>query len=393
MSPALVGAILAGLSGSVLVAGWLLYPVGLALRARSARRSQGGPAAASSRPLTAVVATREDPSVIAQRVRNLRSSSYPAGELEILVAVDHRSPHDPAQYRRVLDASVTVIPGDPPGGKATALNAGVRAATGEIVLFADSHQRYASDAIGQIVACFADPAVGAVTGAYRPRQDPSRLLRWFWQYEMMLRRLETRVHSVVAVTGAIYAVRRGLWVPLPPHAICDDLFVPARVVFAGHRVVSCDTAEAVDPRRFSRAHEMARKVRTLTGMIQFCLWEPRALSPRGNPIWIQFMCHKLLRLATPILLTGVVIGVALLGTALPAGFLWVAAAVGAGALILLASSPSRGRKALSELAWMLLLLGAPLKAFRNALRGEWDVWRANEPHAAESPSPIGRDGP
>lgn len=383
MSPVLMGELLAVTCLAALVAGWIIYPLGLAVAARMISvRSRPGPSAGSP-SVSVVVATREPPEVVARRLENLLASDY-AGPLEIVISVDHRSAHGLAGYERVTGNNASVVRGDPPGGKAAALNAGLRTASGAIVVLADSHQAYEPTAISRLVQAFDEPRVGGVTGGYRLKAEGHELLRWFWQYETMLRRLESRVHSVVAVTGAIYAIRRHLWTPLRDNVICDDLFVPARIVRAGYRVVLQPDAVADDRRTFTKEQQLSRKVRTLTGMIQFCAWEPWALVPIRNPIWIQFVSHKLLRLATPLLVLGVLAGT------LPAfvrysDILWLpllAALVCALLAVLLRPST------IGQVAWVVRLLGAPLQAFSNALRGDWDVWKPTDTGA----STVAADG-
>jgi len=219
--------------------------------------------------------------------------------------------------------------------------------------------------------------VGSVTGTllFGTAAPSAPLLHRFWTYELKLREMESRLDSVVAVTGAIYALRRELWTPLPDGLICDDLFVPMQVVREGRRVVAAADSFAVDERRFSRGQEFRRKVRTLTGMIQFCALCPWALSPRRNRIWVQFVCHKLLRLSTPYLLVVSLLGAAVCIPTPP--WLWIGvAAVGLPLLLVIAVAPkaSRVRQLGAHLVWAGYLLVAPLAATLNALRGNWDVW-------------------
>ena len=85
------------------------------------------------------------------------------------------------------------------------------------------------------------PGVGAASGRLElaaGANAPSLPLRLYWSLERWLRRREADVHSAVGVTGAIYAMRRELWTPLPAGLILDDLYVPMRLVLRrpAHRV-------------------------------------------------------------------------------------------------------------------------------------------------------------
>ena len=132
----------------------------------------------------------------------------------------------------------------------------------------------------------------------------------YWRLERWLRKWEARLHSSVGVTGAIYAMRRELWKPLPANLILDDVYLPMRLVLDGWRVGFTDQARARDVRRFEAGQEYRRKVRTLTGVIQVCAWLPGVLNPVRNPIWLQFVFHKLLRLLTPYLVVIALVGMA-----------------------------------------------------------------------------------
>ena len=117
--------------------------------------------------------------------------------------------------------------------------------------------------------------------------------------ERARRRLESTVGSTLGATGAIYAIRRALYQPLPADTILDDVLTPMRVVLGGFRVVFNDRARAFDRAAADADAEARRKVRTLAGNYQILSLEPRLLLPWRNPVWLQYLSHKLGRLAVP----------------------------------------------------------------------------------------------
>jgi cellulose synthase/poly-beta-1,6-N-acetylglucosamine synthase-like glycosyltransferase len=121
----------------------------------------------------------------------------------------------------------------------------------------------------------------------------------YWRYEKELRRLESAIWSTLGATGAIYAIRRRLWTPLPADTLLDDVLTPMRVVLAGFRVVFNDKARAFDRAAMDADAESRRKVRTLAGNYQILALEPRLLLPWTNPVWMQYVSHKLGRLIVP----------------------------------------------------------------------------------------------
>jgi cellulose synthase/poly-beta-1,6-N-acetylglucosamine synthase-like glycosyltransferase len=190
-------------------------------------------------------------------------------------------------------------------GKPTVLNALLPEAAGEIVVFGDARQRYDRNALRALVAPFADPQVGAVTGELILTEGDGKPLErglgLYWRCEKAIRRGESRVGSVVGVTGAIYAIRRELFEALPPDTILDDVLLPMRIARRGYRVVFEPEARAYDQAPASPAGEFARKVRTISGNFQLLARE-RWLLGFGNPLWLQTVSHKGLRLLTPALL-------------------------------------------------------------------------------------------
>lgn len=121
----------------------------------------------------------------------------------------------------------------------------------------------------------------------------------YWRYEKQIRRDESAVGSTMGATGAVYAMRRSLWRPLPPETILDDVLAPMRCVLAGFRVVFADRARAFDRTPRDAKAESLRKRRTLAGNYQLLWLEPSLLLPWRNPAWIQFVSHKVARLAVP----------------------------------------------------------------------------------------------
>ncbi len=177
------------------------------------------------------------------------------------------------------------------------------------------------------------------------------------------------------MTGAVWALRRALWAPLPVHLILDDLYTPMRLVLGGHRIAVSEAAVAREKRAPVRAAEFQRKVRTLTGVFQVCAFLPDVLQPRRNPVWAQFVAHKLLRLTTPWLVLAGGVGAAVaLGAAV---WMWfgVAGVVGALGLLLAGALLPPARAITRQVLDALHLQFAAVRAAQNAARGHWDVWR------------------
>ena len=289
------------------------YPALMAVWARVAGRPAGishgkGRGASAELPgVSVIIAARNEGRRLPARIANLLACDYPSDRLQIIVAsdgsiddtVDALSP-----YRDRIEVLAL-----PPRGKANALNAAVMRATQPILVFADARQRFAPDAIRRLVSHFSDPQIGAVSGELvldceEPLATASSStigdgVGAYWKYEKWLRRHEAIVGSTVGVTGAIYAMRRYLWQYLPADTLLDDVLGPMRLVLRGYRVVFDAGARAFDETARDAPQELRRKVRTLAGNFQLLVHEPRILVPGVNPMWLQFVSHKIGRLLVP----------------------------------------------------------------------------------------------
>jgi len=360
------------LGGLVLAFTWLVYPASVYLVSLFFPARRPSPDAAV--PVTVVLATRDEPALIRRRVKNVLRTSYPRDRLEVIVALDATASYDKGELGGLEDhLGARVISGFAPGGKAATLNSGVAQAGGDILVFTDTRQRFVMDSIPELVSVFADPAVGAASGSLelRGRREGASVADMYWRFERWLRSREARIHSPVGVTGAICAVRSALWKQLPLGLILDDVHTPMRLVMDGYRVAFVDSARAYETRRPSAAQEHLRKTRTLTGVIQVCAWLPAILVPWRNPIFIQFLMHKLARLLTP--LAGLLVGVGMLWWIVR----WAPATLIVGvvgvAWIFWSSTLLAGRLRAAAIEMGLVQL-AVVKALSNGLRGRWDVW-------------------
>jgi len=278
------------------------YPAILAIWARLAPKPVTRGSATPN--VSVVIAARNEGATLAARIENLLEADYPQGALQIIVVSDgstDRTAEVLARYQGVVDAILL-----PFGGKARALNAGVAAARHEIIVFADARQTFAPDALRALVAPLADPTVGAVSGELVLDCESGRTdstiadgVGAYWRYEKWLRRHESLVGSTVGSTGAIYALRRSLWQPLPAETILDDVLAPMQAVLAGARVIVDGAAHAFDRVSVAGRSEFERKTRTLAGNFQLLRLQPRLLVPFVNPVWLQFVSHKIGRLLVP----------------------------------------------------------------------------------------------
>ncbi len=268
-------------------------------RARPVRR------AATSEPATIVIVAHNEAERIGAKIDNCLAQDY-AGKLRVVVASDGSDDATNDIVRRFADRNVYLFAFPERRGKAACLNDVLEACLDDFVVFCDVRQRLESNAVSALMANFADAEVGAVSGELAFENGSvggfGEGVDAYWRYEKWIRRNEASIDSVVGVSGALYAMRRELWQPIPARTILDDVLVPMNVVMQGRRVVFEPEAIAWDRPSAKAAQERRRKVRTLAGNFQLPALRPALLSPWRNRVFVQFLCHKLLRLFVPLLM-------------------------------------------------------------------------------------------
>jgi cellulose synthase/poly-beta-1,6-N-acetylglucosamine synthase-like glycosyltransferase len=261
--------------------------------------------------LSVIVAVRDEEETIVSRLRELKDQIALSGlHWEIIVVSDGSADRTAALARAEVNAEVRVVELGQRVGKAAAMSMGCAEANGEVLVFADARQTWASDALCKLLENFCDPTVGAVSGNLVLESAPGALagVSLYWRYEKWLRAQESRLYSLTGVTGAISAVRREVFRPIPPGTLLDDVYWPLQVAMQRRRVVFDERAIAYDRLPECPDHEFRRKVRTLCGNLQLLTLCPAALLPWRNPVWLQLISHKLLRLAVPWALLLVLVG-------------------------------------------------------------------------------------
>lgn len=281
---------------------------------RGARGAHSAGVPAGPQPhLTVVVAARNEAAAIADRVRNLLDSDYPADRLRVLVADDGSSDGTAAAVAALDDARVRVVRLEHASGKAVALNAAMATVDTPLTVFADARQRFRPDALARLVQGFDEARVGAVAGELlltRPTMDaaatapaaqasPVAANGAYWKLERALREAEGTLGWAHAASGAIYALRTALFRPLPAGLLLDDVYTPLQVVRSGHLVRVERNAVAHEPAGTDLLREFRRKLRTLTGNWQLLALQPWLLHPLRNPVFFAWASHKFARLLAP----------------------------------------------------------------------------------------------
>jgi cellulose synthase/poly-beta-1,6-N-acetylglucosamine synthase-like glycosyltransferase len=290
-------------SAGLLVYTQLGYPVLLAAldRLRRPRDPDVLPFSDGDLPdVSLVVAAYNEEPVIADKVGNALALDYPRDRLELIVSVDGATD---ATADRARAAGADLVLENPRRGKVRAQDAAVARARGELVAFSDANATWERGALRALVAPFLDPRVGYVCGTVRftGPNGATNQEGLYWRYEMWIRALESRLASVTAGNGAIYATRKDAYIVVDP-IMGHDLSLPFNLVKRGWRAVYASTARASEKMVPTVEGEFHRKRRMMSHTWPIVL-RGGMLSPRGygGLYGLMIASHRVLRYASPLL--------------------------------------------------------------------------------------------
>jgi cellulose synthase/poly-beta-1,6-N-acetylglucosamine synthase-like glycosyltransferase len=294
-----------------------LYPILIRRLSSWFGRSSGGPPVdPESWPrLTLLIAAYNEEDVIEQRIRNALQMDYPPDRLEIVIGLDGCDDGTAKIARRFTDPRIRLLEFDERRGKASVLNAAMNEIQGEIVMMSDANTEIDAAAARRLVRWFQEPRIGAVVGRLiltDPRSGRN-VDGLYWKFETFLKRCEGRLEALPGANGAIYAIRRDLYVAIPPETLIDDFVIP---LFAKLRsgcaiVYDCDATarEETPPDVTSEFH---RRARIGAGGFQSIAMLWQLLDPRQGWIAFTFLSHKVLRWMCPFFLIGLFVSNVLL---------------------------------------------------------------------------------
>lgn len=241
--------------------------------------------------------------VIRKKVENTLDLDYPRDRLKIVVASDGSTDRTNAMLSSYGASEITFIPLTPRQGKTTVLNQIIPTLDGEIVVLSDASGLARPEALKKLIRHFQNERVGCVSGVYRFDTEDESLRsateKIYWHYETFLKKYESRVHSTIGAHGALYGFRRRLFKPLHKKTINDDFILPMRIIKDGYRVQYEPEAVVVEEESTTLNGEFNRRIRINVGNFQQIYMLRSLFNPKRGIITLQFVSHKVLRLASP----------------------------------------------------------------------------------------------
>ena len=269
---------------------------------------------------TFIICAHNEEGVIAEKIENTLGLDYPADKLEVLVVSNGSTDTTEEIVRGYTDARVRLLALET-AGKMQALNEGARTATGDILVVTDADFFLDRHTLRLIASKFADPQVGGVCGARRSDmkrggdatgEGEGLYVRW----DKYQKTLESRIGSVFAADGLLYAIRKELFVPITNPSQADDITVSVQVPLRGYRLLFEPAATAWENGTVHAASEFKRKVRITNRSIRALL----SIGPRlftSGFYSVELLSHKLVRHLIPLFLIPLLVSSIAIATRAP----------------------------------------------------------------------------
>jgi cellulose synthase/poly-beta-1,6-N-acetylglucosamine synthase-like glycosyltransferase len=251
-----------------------------------------------------IVAARNEADKIRRKIEHSLALDYPKERLEILIASDASDDGTDDIVKEYVGRGVHLVSAPQRHGKEHVQGLALSVARGDVIVMTDAATILEPAALKRLMQNFADPSVGAVSSedvvvdaAGNPTGEGL-----YVKYEMWVRRLESRFHSLVGLSGSCFAIRRELCASWPS-TLASDFMGALHAARGGYRAIADASARGRFASVASPRAEMRRRIRTFLRGITVLMANADLLNPfRYGRFAFQLASHKLLRFVAPLLL-------------------------------------------------------------------------------------------
>ena len=261
--------------------------------------------------VSVLMAAYNEEAIIAEKMKNVLATDYPADKMEILIGSDNSTDRTDEIIRSFNDPRVRLIHYNQQAGKTVVQNRLLMEAKGDVVLCTDADSILTPASLRLMVEHFRDPKVAVVNPKYaRVNRDGSAAESFYDRWETKVKELEGRLGAMVGCNAYANMIRRAVAAPIPDDTNLDDFVLGIRPFRRGYDVVTEPRALVVTQTETEKL-EFWRKARISRGNVQALLRFADLLLPKyGVKAWVYFS-HKVLRMLVPFLLLAMLVGSAL----------------------------------------------------------------------------------
>jgi len=298
---------------------YCLYPLILLAGVKMRGSSTKQITVANDLPLVSlVVSAYNESAVLEDKIRNMIESDYPSDKIEYIVGSDGSTDRTPEILDRLARPNLKPFIFKLRRGKAAVLNELVANSVGDILIFTDANTMFARDTIRLLVSRLSEKEIGGVCGEMILQNEGISVGGFgestYWNYENVLKDVESNFQTIIGATGGVYAIRRSLFRSLPTNkVVVDDFLIPVQVVTQGYSMVYEPKAHAYEKISGSVGGEFKRRVRISAANFHGFSEFSHLLHPRYRFVAFSLWSHKIVRWRTPFLLIAIFILTMLLG--------------------------------------------------------------------------------
>lgn len=254
--------------------------------------------------VTMIISAFNERKIIEKKIENCFSLDYPSKKITFLIGSDGSTDGTSEVLSSLAkNGQIQPVIFQDRKGKSNVVNSLITMSSSDVIVFSDANTLYKPNTIKMLVRHFSDKNVGVVSGRLVFIADGSQSAEQrYWAFESHIRYLEGKLGLPLGVNGAVYAIRRHLFVPFPENkAIADDFILPLKIYGMGYKFVYDRNALAFEQANDIR-EEFRRRVRigaqNFSGLREIAVF----LSPFAGAISFALWSHKIIRWLSPILL-------------------------------------------------------------------------------------------
>jgi len=245
-----------------------------------------------------LISVYNEEKIIEKKIENSLDLDYPEAKLEIIVASESDDKTNEI-VKKYKDRGVKLLVFQGRGGKPYTIYRTIPKCQGEIIVLTDANSIFKKDAILKLVRNFADSRIGCVSGELKYLNPKKASIGegegLYWKYEIFIKKLESKIQSVLGANGSIYGFRKNLYSPLSQYR-GDDFDLPIRITQQGYGVVFEPEAISEEEVYPETIKEFKRKVFTIGWHFPAVLILLKDSLKKIQPLLIfQLISHKILR--------------------------------------------------------------------------------------------------
>ncbi len=257
--------------------------------------------------ITLIIPCFAEAHIIATKITNCKQLNYPKDKLKIILITDEAA--DISEFILNSWHHIKVFQQPKHVGKTAALNRVIKFADTPFVIFSDANTTINIDAVKKIIQHFANSMVGCVAGEknfFRSGTDSANSAGDYfkWQYERLLKRMDSELNTSVGISGELVAYKTELYKSLPADTVLPHFIQSMLIAASGYKVVYEPSSHAQQISSENIHKSLDRKVQICAGEWQSVIRLIRKLSFFKHPILLfQYISNRLLRTTiTPFLL-------------------------------------------------------------------------------------------